>query len=170
MNPLAVEIWCSIVVAYFFVSIAMWIIGRFTPLEWKPYVIRSGPQDVCETHNSHGHHDDSEHELSHCVHGSIDLLVEKRNSNSQGYDFDLHECHGIHQHNGYENYHYNLDESDGEVDGTEGCNHEENEIELISIKNDFTLKNSFWFSCGTLLQQGSDLYPVVCIFFYSRYL
>lgn len=168
MNPLAVEIWCSIVVAYFFVSIAIWIIGRFTPLEWKPYVVRSGLQEVCETHNTYVHHEIDENELSHCVHGSSDLLVETRNSSSQGYNVDLHECQGIHHphnHNGFENFHYNLDESDGEGDTTDVCDHDENEIELISIKNEFTLKNSFWFSCGTFLQQGSDLNPVVCFFF-----
>lgn len=143
----------------------MWIIGRFTPLEWKPYVVRSGPQEVCETHN-HSHFGTS----VHSVHSSSDLLVEKRNSSCQGYNnVDLFECQGTHhhQHNGYENYDYNIDSSGGEEDRAEGCQHDENEIELISIKNDFTLKNSFWFSCGTLMQQGSDLYPVVCMLIYS---
>lgn len=33
--------------------------------------------------------------------------------------------------------------------------------ELLCSENDFTLKNSFWFTIGTLMQQGSDLNPKV---------
>jgi ionotropic kainate glutamate receptor 2 len=32
---------------------------------------------------------------------------------------------------------------------------------LLVIENDFTLANSFWFTIGTLMQQGSDLNPKV---------
>jgi hypothetical protein len=32
---------------------------------------------------------------------------------------------------------------------------------LLVIENDFTLGNSFWFTIGTLMQQGSDLNPKV---------
>lgn len=35
------------------------------------------------------------------------------------------------------------------------------ETELLCSENDFTLTNSFWFSIGTLMQQGSDLNPKV---------
>lgn len=32
---------------------------------------------------------------------------------------------------------------------------------LLVSENDFTLGNSFWFTIGTLMQQGSDLNPKV---------
>lgn len=32
---------------------------------------------------------------------------------------------------------------------------------LLVFQNDFTLANSFWFTIGTLMQQGSDLNPKV---------
>ena len=41
------------------------------------------------------------------------------------------------------------------------------------VENQFSLSNSFWFTIGTLMQQGSDLNPKVsCIYFkifYSTY-
>lgn len=38
------------------------------------------------------------------------------------------------------------------------------ETQLLSSENEFTLKNSFWFTIGTLMQQGSDLNPKVLQF------
>lgn len=38
---------------------------------------------------------------------------------------------------------------------------ETDNAELLCIENDFTLCNSFWFTIGTLMQQGSDLNPKV---------
>lgn len=32
---------------------------------------------------------------------------------------------------------------------------------LLVVENDFTIGNSFWFTIGTLMQQGSDLNPKV---------
>ena len=34
MNPLAVEIWLYILLAYFLVSLTIWIVARFSPVEW----------------------------------------------------------------------------------------------------------------------------------------
>lgn len=34
MNPLAVEIWLSMLGAYVMVSVAIWIVARFSPYEW----------------------------------------------------------------------------------------------------------------------------------------
>lgn len=31
------------------------------------------------------------------------------------------------------------------------------------VENQFSLSNSFWFTIGTLMQQGSDLNPKVCL-------
>lgn len=35
MNPLASEIWIYIIIAYVLVSITLWIVARFSPIEWK---------------------------------------------------------------------------------------------------------------------------------------
>ncbi|XP_055858131.1 glutamate receptor ionotropic, kainate 2 isoform X2 [Episyrphus balteatus] len=57
-----------------------------------------------------------------------------------------------------EEFHMNNAEDPNEM--WELCDHEHtDETELVSIRNEFTLKNSFWFAIGTLMQQGSDLYP-----------
>lgn len=42
-------------------------------------------------------------------------------------------------------------------------NDDDDPLELVSVQNDFTLKNSFWFAIGALMQQGADLYPRVRI-------
>lgn len=34
MNPLAVEIWLSLLGAYMVVSVTIWIVARFSPYEW----------------------------------------------------------------------------------------------------------------------------------------
>lgn len=34
MNPLAVEVWLSMLGAYVMVSIAIWIVARLSPYEW----------------------------------------------------------------------------------------------------------------------------------------
>ena len=34
MNPLAVDIWMYILLAYILVSITIWIVARFSPYEW----------------------------------------------------------------------------------------------------------------------------------------
>ncbi|XP_046736501.1 glutamate receptor ionotropic, kainate 2 isoform X10 [Diprion similis] len=73
MNPLAVEIWLSMLGAYVIVSLTIWIVARFSPYEW----VEPPPCD----------------------------------------------------------------------------------IPLPRTVNDFTLANSFWFTVGTLMQQGSDLNP-----------
>lgn len=35
------------------------------------------------------------------------------------------------------------------------------DIPLLRTVNEFSLANSFWFTVGTLMQQGSDLNPKV---------
>ncbi|CAB3377029.1 Hypothetical predicted protein [Cloeon dipterum] len=80
MNPLAVEIWLSMLGAYVLVSLTIWVVARFSPYEWRI------PEPCC-----------------------LNALEQ---------------------------------ESEPEV-----------------YENDFTLSNSFWFTIGTLMQQGSDLNP-----------
>ncbi|OXA46486.1 glutamate receptor ionotropic, kainate 2 [Folsomia candida] len=78
LNPLALEIWLSVVVSYVLVSITMFVVARFSPHEWSPTTAAM----------SYGR---------------------------------------------------------GATVGV--------------VRNQFSLKNSFWYPIGTLMQQGSDLNP-----------
>ncbi|XP_022217531.1 glutamate receptor ionotropic, kainate 2 isoform X2 [Drosophila obscura] len=73
MNPLAIEIWIYVLIAYFLVSISIYIVGKLSPIEW------------------------------HCI----------------------HPC----------------------------------DLDNITIGNQFTMSDSFWFTIGTLMQQSPDIYP-----------
>jgi glutamate receptor, ionotropic, invertebrate len=82
MNPLAVEIWLAMLGAYLLVSLTIWVVARFSPIEWRL------PEPCCL--GAHG----------------ADCQPEV-------------------------------------------------------FENAFTFANSFWFTIGTLMQQGSDLNPQV---------
>ncbi|KAH8292604.1 hypothetical protein KR054_005529, partial [Drosophila jambulina] len=73
MNPLAIEIWIYVLIAYILVSICIYLVGKISPIEWK-YI------NPCDFNN-------------------------------------------------------------------------------ITIGNQFTLSDSFWFTIGTLMQQSPDIYP-----------
>jgi len=83
MNPLGVEIWLAMLGAYLLVSLTIWVVARFSPVEWRV------PEPCCL-----------------------------------------------------------------------GAHHEPEQQPEV-FENDFTLANSFWFTIGTLMQQGSDLNPQV---------
>ncbi len=108
MNPLAVEIWLFLLLAYVLVSLSMWVVARFTPYEWH----ETGGTGRCH----------------HC-HQIVN------NSN----------CTGTH------NNHSMMMVSE----------HHQPQSNNSSSINDFSLANSFWFTIGTLMQQGSDLNPKV---------
>lgn len=73
MNPLAIEIWIYVLVAYLLVSLTIYIVAKLSPMEWQ----RIRPCD----------------------------------------------------------------------------------LDNLTISNQFTLSDSFWFTIGTLMQQGSDIHP-----------
>ncbi|XP_034139434.1 glutamate receptor ionotropic, kainate 2 isoform X3 [Drosophila guanche] len=73
MNPLAIEIWIYVLIAYFLVSASIYIVGKLSPIEWQ----------------------------------------------------SIHPC----------------------------------DLDNITIGNQFTMSDSFWFTIGTLMQQSSDVYP-----------
>ncbi|XP_024938043.1 glutamate receptor ionotropic, kainate 2 isoform X8 [Cephus cinctus] len=93
MNPLAVEIWLSMLGAYVMVSLTIWIVARFSPYEW----VEPAPCPSCKCPLQGGH--------------------------------------------------------------VSALEPESEDIPLPRTVNDFTLANSFWFTVGTLMQQGSDLNP-----------
>jgi hypothetical protein len=94
MNPLAIEIWMSILVAYTLVSLTLWLIARFSPFEW----------------------------------------------------IDVHPC---------------LSKSNQNGRTPSSCKHQ---TPVVMKQNDFTMGNAFWFTIGSLMQQGSDLNPQVSWF------
>ncbi|XP_054261553.1 glutamate receptor ionotropic, kainate 2 isoform X2 [Macrosteles quadrilineatus] len=139
MNPLAVEIWFYMLGAYVLVSLTIWVVARFSPYEWySPTVcdecalweLEHGQEMVCEHDLVHGHGYDHVSDHDH----DYDHL-----------DHD-HDHHDHHNHHGHDHDHHHEDE-------------DQIVASLLVVENDFTLANSFWFTIGTLMQQGSDLNP-----------
>jgi ionotropic kainate glutamate receptor 2 len=127
MNPLAVEIWLFLLLAYVLVSLSMWVVARFTPYEWHDNVNGSGLGSRC--HHCH-------HYLSGSISGGINQIMQQQQQQQ-----NHHHHQQQHQLN-----HDALFSSDQPV---------------LASSNDFSLANSFWFTIGTLMQQGSDLNPKV---------
>ncbi|XP_037814018.1 glutamate receptor 1-like [Lucilia sericata] len=172
MNPLAVDIWIYIACGYVLVSLTIWIVARFSPLEWIP--AKQQTTVALNVPNAYDQSiDDAESKLKlFYLHEDIELTQKHHviNENVEAGDIKV--------------------EEDGDKDGieltsnksaeiwwpdnrlhlpTSFLNMEHNNIidsgkstELLTISNDFTLKNCFWFAIGALMQQGSDLYPRKC--------
>lgn len=183
MNPLAVEIWLYIAVAYILVSLTMWIVARFSPFEWQVRNeseerwmntrIDNEPVDVthqcnhcqCNQQNDIDSIDDEESDALYEGNKitkklnrvqSIDSVnkcecADDRNLNYPDLFSDTKECASPRRRRVF-----NLNDN-----CTENEIHDIIENELQSVENDFTLRNSFWFAIGTLMQQGSDLNPKV---------
>lgn len=116
----------------------MWIVARFSPLEWKE-------PELCD-----------------------DCLLEKIIQDELGDGGDFNPCEGhscessntgsdcnAREHNRFaEDYVFiSSKRINSEV--------ENDNLHLSVLENDFTIGNSFWFAIGTLMQQGSDLNPKV---------
>lgn len=187
MNPLAVEIWFYIALAYVLVSITIWIVARFSPFEWQLAKPACGGAA-----NAKKRHKRTTREV-HCTcppDQSVpkrSVLQQLRQSFDQRQECDYQTlpvltatyqqpdvCHAIpggHPEScptpAETRWDANLEtaadeeccsccaDDDGQTAG--------HETELLSIENDFTLTNSFWFAIGTLMQQGSDLNPKVFV-------
>lgn len=192
MNPLAVEIWLYIAVAYILVSITMWIVARFSPFEWQ---IRNESEEnwmntrtdgksenlpyqpaahQCNRHNQQNNQQNEIDSIDDAIADESDAMYDgnrmTRKLNRESMD-SINVSDGIDDENPnypdlfsgtkeclnpQRNLGQNLNENCCEHDM-----HEFVESELQSIENDFTLRNSFWFAIGTLMQQGSDLNPKV---------
>lgn len=188
MNPLAVEIWLYIAVAYILVSITMWIVARFSPFEWQ---IRNESEEswmntrtehistnagYSPTHqcNRHQHNQQNEVDsIDDAIHEESDVLYD---GNKVSRRPNRESIESINVSDGIDDQNFNypdlfsgtkecLNPQRQGVNLNENCcehdMHEFIENELQSIENDFTLRNSFWFAIGTLMQQGSDLNPKV---------
>jgi hypothetical protein len=138
MNPLAVEIWLFLLLAYVLVSLSMWVVARFTPYEWHHTEEDQQPRCHCTNHHQHHQHryGQEEHyfqqqQLSLCDRGLTAVAA------------DL-----IHEHQQQQQQRDNITSI-------------KEPVVVLARSNDFSLANSFWFTIGTLMQQGSDLNPKV---------
>ncbi|XP_017869146.1 PREDICTED: glutamate receptor ionotropic, kainate 2 isoform X2 [Drosophila arizonae] len=133
MNPLAIEIWFYIAFGYILVSMCIWIVARLSPMEW----VRSKPA---------------------CTMACDHMLRKIRKANNAYDHFELKFIENP-TNNGT---HKNDDNNDANdvIDVDLGDNSDSDDtLELETVQNSFTLKNSFWFAIGALMQQGADLYP-----------
>ncbi|XP_070143784.1 glutamate receptor ionotropic, kainate 2 isoform X2 [Drosophila kikkawai] len=138
MNPLAIDIWFYIAFGYIFVSICIWIVARLSPIEWvnaKPPCSRACDHILREIQKENNCFDDEQLEMA-----------ERTRKMSENSELCLNSDNKFHDHQEAK-----VDEYDASDD--------DNTVDLIRIQNNFTLKNSFWFAIGALMQQGSDLYP-----------
>ncbi|XP_044251337.1 glutamate receptor ionotropic, kainate 2 isoform X6 [Drosophila takahashii] len=151
LSPLAFEIWFYIAFGYIFVSICIWIVARLSPIEWvnsKPpcsmacdHILREIQKENCYDEQLELTNRKAMSEHDEEVYLNSDNKISKSNNYIESDDT----CgHGT----------LNLQLSDADEDVSD-----DNTVDLVRIQNNFTLKNSFWFAIGALMQQGSDLYP-----------
>ncbi|XP_001996510.2 glutamate receptor ionotropic, kainate 2 isoform X1 [Drosophila grimshawi] len=152
MNPLAIEIWLYIAFGYILVSICIWIVARLSPVEW----VRSKP--ACSMACDHMLH---KIRKANYIYDQLELKSltsanEKLNNDyKDNADTDLVDCLTKTTRK------QPVFPADKHNDNTDNYNDNdfEDTLELVNVQNDFTLKNSFWFAIGALMQQGADLYP-----------
>lgn len=142
---MAIEIWLYIVGAYVLVSITIWIVARFSPIEWKEPELC----DECLTEKLAI--------LYGLDYSYDDRLSDDEVSSGIGSELD-YKCSTIQNHCSIVN--------DEEIEFvSDPClNHECEEATLEVLENEFNLANSFWFAISTIMQQGSDLNPKVQYF------
>ncbi|KAH0568165.1 hypothetical protein KQX54_019208 [Cotesia glomerata] len=120
MNPLAVEVWLSMLGAYVVVSMSIWIVARLSPYEW----VEPPPCPSCK----------------------CPLQVGSRQSVLQVIIIIIY----------FAPFGGGHDDQGSHVSALEP---DSDDIPLPRTVNDFSLSNSFWFTVGSLMQQGSDLNP-----------
>lgn len=111
----------------------MWIVARFSPLEWKE-------PELCDDCLLEAYTGVSTRDIPSCEQHSCDCSSGIGSEICTGNEFDCDDDHCVSE--AFLDY-----EDDGPV--------------LEVLENDFTVGNSFWFGIGTLMQQGSDLNPKV---------
>lgn len=138
LKPLALEIWFYSLCAYVLVSLTICIVARFSPGEWRE-------PELCEE----------------CELKKMALI----------YGEDFHYCDesssaassGI--GSGPQSRRESQIVADDEIEFVDDpCTAHEHDDEMAALEyrqNEYTLLNSFWFTIGSLMQQGSDLNPKV---------
>lgn len=77
--------------------------------------------------------------------------------------YSWHHCHTRYRKNSPCNFNYHYAPLGGGYQGghVSALEPDSDDIPLPITVNEFSLANSFWFTVGTLMQQGSDLNPKV---------
>ena len=184
MNPLAVDIWIYIACGYVLVSLTIWIVARFSPFEWVPAKPQTKSAFVMPNTFDELSDEDQDHPGGNSAHEHIELVQKHHIINEQTIrdekieveEEDENEClqptlnvaiktppsttttKSADMLWPYNRLHLPATFLNMEVSNTIDT---EKTTELLTISNDFTLKNCFWFAIGALMQQGSDLYPRV---------
>ncbi|XP_043657344.1 glutamate receptor ionotropic, kainate 2 isoform X2 [Drosophila teissieri] len=150
--PFAVEIWFYIVFGYIFVSISIWIVARLSPIEWvnsKPPCSMACDHILREIQKENWFEEQLEltNKQKMSENDEVYLSTDCKIQNSNNYvEYDDTTC----------------DHGTVPLPLPNDVNEEssdDNTVDLVRIQNNFTLKNSFWFAIGALMQQGSNLYP-----------
>lgn len=173
MNPLAVDIWIYIACGYVLVSLTFWIVARFSPLEWVPLQQQRNPTlitSLIETNVKLSHPKcDTDHESIELMHKQhlVNKYIDGSNKLNDEVDVEsqINNCkkhfaktksedlwwpdNRLHLPTSF------LNMEDCNISDAGRC------TELLTIKNNFTLRNCFWFAISALMQQSSDLYPRV---------
>ncbi|KYQ56876.1 Glutamate receptor, ionotropic kainate 2, partial [Trachymyrmex zeteki] len=137
MNPLAVEIWLYVLAAYMLVSFTLFVMARFSPYEWNNPHPCLAESDVVE----------NQFTVSNSfwfITGTF--LRQGSGLNPKGlllpFSFVYSPIAPL--------------VTDSHVSALDP---DSDDIPLLRTVNEFSLANSFWFTVGTLMQQGSDLNP-----------
>lgn len=180
-----------IAVAYILVSITMWIVARFSPFEWQirneseeNWLNGRNDREMIDApyppalhqckHNQQTNDQNDIDSVDDAIPDEADALFDgdktMKKSNRESEE-SINDSDAI--EDGQPNYPdlfsgtkecLNPQRNAGQNLVGSCCEHEAYEFvenELQSVENDFTLRNSFWFAIGTLMQQGSDLNPKV---------
>ncbi|XP_030568198.1 glutamate receptor ionotropic, kainate 2 isoform X3 [Drosophila novamexicana] len=154
MNPLAIEIWFYIAFGYILVSICIWIVARLSPMEWvrsKPACSMACDHMLRKIRKANKAYDQLE--LKSFVN---DRDPDNKCCKEHINNLKLNDEHTAINHNNAATVDYFIKPTVLQDDDE---NDDDDPLELVSVQNDFTLKNSFWFAIGALMQQGADLYP-----------
>ncbi|KAA0195824.1 hypothetical protein HAZT_HAZT011419 [Hyalella azteca] len=161
MNPLAVEIWLYVLAAYVLVSFTMFVMARFSPYEWgDPHPCHDEPVTVENQFNLNNTFWFITGTLLRQGSGLNPKVPERMPTRLFSFMNPL----------AIEIWLYILAAyiavsvtifvvarfSPFEWQMPHPC-----ATKRETLSNDFTLANSFWFTIGTLMQQGSDLNPKV---------
>ncbi|XP_046991920.1 glutamate receptor ionotropic, kainate 2 [Schistocerca americana] len=166
MNPLAVEIWIYVLAAYLLVSFTLFVMARFSPYEWNNPHPCLAESDVVENQFSVSNSfwfitgtflrqgsglnpKVSESMPSRLFSFMNPLAVEIWLYVLAAYVLVSLTIWVVARFSPYEWC----------VPACACADYQHATAALLVFQNDFTLANSFWFTIGTLMQQGSDLNP-----------
>ncbi|XP_075215419.1 glutamate receptor ionotropic, kainate 2 [Lycorma delicatula] len=175
MNPLAVEIWLYVLAAYLLVSFTLFVMARFSPYEWNNPHPCLAESDVVENQFSvsnsfwfitgtflrqgSGLNPKASESMPNRLFSFLNpLAIEIWLYMAAAYVVVSLTIWIVARFSPYEWFsHQPCAHCDEPFE--DECDYPSTLATLLVSENDFTLGNSFWFTIGTLMQQGSDLNP-----------